>query len=162
MTLRPTVAEPAKKYGSDKGDVPSLDIRRKPCSRWLRQAGLYLISFVMLLINQEGDLYGSPLRVAGFSWIEGIADNSPNLGAEFGSVHRGARNLLRSLKGTYLHIGDNAENNRGNDKPEGENRDRIGEEEINEPAKRMLFFLWLFFVGLTGGLLLAWMRGWGR
>jgi hypothetical protein len=84
------------------------------------------------------------------------------IGGLFGGIGRLCRYSLCSSKKINLNVGNNTDDNCSDNKPECENRNRVREQKINDPAKRMLFFIWLFLFGLSGSILFIWIGRQGR
>jgi hypothetical protein len=82
-----------------------------------------------------------------------------SIGGLFGSIGGFGGYSLRSPKKSNLKARYNAEKDRRDNQPESENRDRVGEQKIDEAPKRMLFFGPLFLFRLSDGLLFAWVSG---
>src|SRR5581483_1015843 len=92
-------------------------------------------------INRDkGALGGDQRGSRGFSGI-------------FGSICACRRHNLSPLKKVNLNARNDSGGGGRNDQPQGEDRNRVGEKESDEPAKRMVFFGLVFSFGLSARLL---------
>lgn len=90
---------------------------------------------------------------------EGIGIQLSGFGGIPGGLGGFRRYALRSIQKTDLKNRDDAKSDGRQSKPKSEDRNGIREHEPNEPTQRMLFFALVFCLGLSGGLLFAWLTG---